>query len=80
MLTAVCSVFEYTYLLFWNTFWTIAPAIALGIFDRIADDDVLFGIPELYRYGREGRWYTMKKFARYMFQGVYQVCVIVVCN
>ncbi|GAW03664.1 phospholipid-translocating P-type ATPase [Lentinula edodes] len=28
--------FEYTYLLFWNSFWTIAPVIAIGIFDRIA--------------------------------------------
>ena len=29
------SVLEYTYLLFWNSFWTIAPVIAIGIFDRI---------------------------------------------
>jgi len=29
------SAFEYTYLLFWNSFWTIAPVIAIGIFDRI---------------------------------------------
>ncbi|KAG8689121.1 hypothetical protein FRC08_011082, partial [Ceratobasidium sp. 394] len=27
-------VFEYTYLLFWNVFWSIAPVIAIGIFDR----------------------------------------------
>jgi phospholipid-translocating ATPase len=26
---------DYTYLLFWNSFWTIAPVIALGLFDRI---------------------------------------------
>ena len=30
-----CSVFEYTYVLFWNTFWTIAPVIGIGLFDRI---------------------------------------------
>ena len=29
------SVFEYTYLLWWNSFWTIAPVIAIGLFDRI---------------------------------------------
>jgi magnesium-transporting ATPase (P-type) len=38
------SVFEYTYLLWWNSFWTIAPVIAIGIFDRIvgtsSDSDV----------------------------------------
>jgi phospholipid-translocating ATPase len=30
------SVFEYTYLLFWNSFWTLCPVIAIGLFDRIA--------------------------------------------
>ena len=29
------SVFEYTYVLFWNIFWTIAPVIGIGLFDRI---------------------------------------------
>lgn len=32
----MCSVFEYTYLLWWNSFFTIAPVIAIGIFDRHA--------------------------------------------
>ena len=31
----VYSVFEYTYLLFWNVFWSLAPVIAIGIFDRV---------------------------------------------
>lgn len=30
----LCSAFEYTYLIFWNSFWTIAPVIAIGLFDR----------------------------------------------
>ena len=34
-LTWRVSVFEYTFLLWWNSFWTIAPAIAIGLFDRI---------------------------------------------
>jgi phospholipid-translocating ATPase len=28
-------VFDYTYLLFWNSFWTLCPVIAIGVFDRI---------------------------------------------
>ena len=32
----VFSVFEYTYLLFWNVFWSLCPVIAIGLFDRIA--------------------------------------------
>jgi len=35
VLTPVVSAFEYTFILWWNSFWTIAPAIAIGLFDRI---------------------------------------------
>jgi len=35
VLTSAVSVFEYTYILWWNSFWTIAPVIAIGLFDRI---------------------------------------------
>jgi phospholipid-translocating ATPase len=87
------SVLEYTYLLFWNSFWTVAPVIGIGLFDRIvgkpgyspnylihisdncvSDSDVLMNIPELYHYGREGKWFGIRLFAVYMLDGVYQVC------
>ncbi|KAG6872613.1 hypothetical protein C0995_008358 [Termitomyces sp. Mi166 len=63
-------VFEYTYLLFWNSFWTIAPVIAIGLFDRIVDAHVLMDLPELYRYGREGRWFGLKWFSTMVFSAV----------
>ncbi|KAH7343680.1 hypothetical protein B0J17DRAFT_643413 [Rhizoctonia solani] len=69
-------VFEYTYLLFWNVFWSIAPVIAIGIFDRNIDSDILVVLPELYRYGREGRWFGFRVFALYMLDGIYQSAVI----
>ncbi|THH16144.1 hypothetical protein EW146_g4435 [Bondarzewia mesenterica] len=68
--------FEYTYLLFWNSFWTLCPVIAVGIFDRIVDDHVLMALPELYRYGREGKWFGMKLFSAYMIDGIVQSAVI----
>lgn len=85
------SVFEYTYLLWWNSFWTLCPVIAIGLFDRIVgaytaaqvtrdartyrhiDDHVLMALPELYRYGREGKWFGVKLFSVFMFEGVFQV-------
>jgi len=69
-------VFEYTYLLFWNVFWTLCPVIAIGLFDRFIDADILMAIPELYRYGREGTWYGMKRFSAYMFDGIFQSAII----
>ncbi|CAE6457915.1 unnamed protein product, partial [Rhizoctonia solani] len=69
-------VFEYTYLLFWNVFWSIAPVIAIGIFDRNIDSDILVILPELYRYGREGKWFGVRVFAIYMLDGIYQSAII----
>ncbi|KAF9556000.1 phospholipid-translocating ATPase [Agrocybe pediades] len=69
-------VFEYTYLLFWNSFWTIAPVIGIGLFDRFADSHVLMTVPELYWYGREGKWFGMGQFIVYMFDGVVQSAII----
>lgn len=37
------SVFEYTYLLFWNIFWTLLPVIALGLFDRDIGQSQVYG-------------------------------------
>lgn len=64
--------FNYTYLLFWNSFWTIAPVLGIGLFDRIVDADILMAFPELYRYGRERTWFTLKSFCGYMLDGVIQ--------
>jgi len=33
-------------------------------------------VPELYRYGREGRWFGMKSFFIYMTHGIFQVSAI----
>ncbi len=75
-LTFLPSVFEYTYLLFWNSFWTIAPVIGIGLFDRFADDHVLMAVPELYYFGREGRWFGITQFIVYMFDGLMQSAII----
>ncbi|CCL98771.1 uncharacterized protein FIBRA_00776 [Fibroporia radiculosa] len=69
-------VFEYTYLLWWNTFFTIAPVIAIGLFDRHVDDHVLMALPELYRHSRKGEYYGTKLFFIYMMDGVVQSALI----
>ncbi|KAH9900868.1 phospholipid-translocating P-type ATPase [Cubamyces lactineus] len=69
-------VFDYTYILFWNTFWTIAPVIGIGLFDRIVDDHVLMAMPELYRHSRNHEYFGTRLFLIYIFEAVCQSVVI----
>ncbi|KAE8213447.1 hypothetical protein CF327_g3031 [Tilletia walkeri] len=66
---------DYIYLLLWNAFWTVAAVIGVGIFDRDISDRVLMEVPELYRRGREGKYFGMWPFFIYMLDGVYQSAV-----
>ena len=49
------SVFDYIYILFWNSIWTIAPVIGIGVFDRILG--MLFQAPRrvVSSYNLRGR-------------------------
>jgi len=69
-------VFDYNYILFWNSLWTVAPVIGIGLFDRFLDAHVLMAVPELYRYGREGYWFNQTSFVLYMFDGLLQSAII----
>ncbi|KAI0766330.1 phospholipid-translocating P-type ATPase [Trametes elegans] len=69
-------VFDYTYILFWNTFWTIAPVIGIGLFDRIVDDHVLMALPELYAHSRRHEYFGTKLFIIYMLDGIVQSALI----
>ena len=69
-------VFSYTYLLFWNVFWTLCPVIAIGLFDRNMDADTLMALPELYRFGRQQKYFGLWKFVYYVMEGWYQSAVV----
>ncbi|TFK63346.1 phospholipid-translocating P-type ATPase [Pluteus cervinus] len=69
-------VFEYTYILLWNTVFTVAPVVGIGLFDRFAESHVLMDYPQLYRYGRENTWFGLRSFALYMFDGIAQSALI----
>lgn len=69
------TVYEYTLLLFWNVFWTLLPVLAMGIFDRTMDQNVIMQVPEVYRYGIENRWFGLRRFCIYMIDGIYASAV-----
>src|SRR5688572_7731244 len=54
-------IFEYTYLLFWNLFFTCIAVLAIGIFDRDVPDKVAIEVPELYQMGIRREAYSMIK-------------------
>nr|GAT54067.1 phospholipid-translocating ATPase [Mycena chlorophos] len=68
--------FAYVYVLFWNSLWTILPVVAIGVFDRFLDSEALMAVPELYRAGREARWFNLRLFFIYVIDGVYQSVII----
>ncbi|KAA1069823.1 hypothetical protein PGT21_033797 [Puccinia graminis f. sp. tritici] len=72
--------YEYTYLLFYNVFWTLLPVIGIGVFDQDIAEKVLMAVPELYSTGREGNQFGLRRFAMYMLQGIYQgsVCFFLI--
>ncbi|KAG6835961.1 hypothetical protein H0H93_012827 [Arthromyces matolae] len=69
-------VFDYVYILFWNSIFTIAPVIGVGVFDRILDYQILMDVPELYHFGRSGSWFSLRSFFVYFTDGVYQSLII----
>src|SRR6185436_1722224 len=66
------TIFEFTYILFCNVFFTSTPVFAIGIFDRDVPDKVAAQVPELYRWGMEERSFTLARFIMYMLDSVYQ--------
>ncbi|KAJ7129762.1 phospholipid-translocating ATPase [Mycena epipterygia] len=68
--------FAYVYVLFWNSLFTLLPVVAIGVFDRFLDSDVLMAVPELYHFGREGYWFNLRSFTIYMIDGAYQSVII----
>ncbi|KAI8447975.1 putative aminophspholipid translocase, partial [Phakopsora pachyrhizi] len=70
------TLYEYTYLLFYNVFWSLLPVIGIGIFEQDVRERVLSRVPELYSIGRQSKLFTLWKFALYMFEGIYQGFII----
>ncbi|KAJ2928030.1 hypothetical protein H1R20_g9061, partial [Candolleomyces eurysporus] len=69
-------VYDYVFVLFWNSIFTVAPVVGVGVFDRIMDYHILMDVPELYRYGREKYWFSFRSFFIYMLDALLQSVAI----
>ncbi|KAK9443109.1 phospholipid-translocating P-type ATPase domain-containing protein [Metarhizium brunneum] len=68
--------FDYTYILMFNLFFTSVPVAIMGVLDQDVSDKVSLAVPELYRRGIERLEWTQKKFWLYMVDGVYQSVMV----
>ncbi|KAL2169961.1 hypothetical protein VTG60DRAFT_5431 [Thermothelomyces hinnuleus] len=68
----ISYLFEYTYILMFNLFFTSVPVILMGVLDQDVSDTVSLAVPQLYRRGIERKEWTQTKFWAYMIDGVYQ--------
>ncbi|ORZ41397.1 hypothetical protein BCR44DRAFT_1492316 [Catenaria anguillulae PL171] len=67
--------YEFTYMLFYNLFFTNWPVMVLGIFDQDVPESMAAQVPKLYQSGIKQTLYTKSRFWLYMFDGVYQSLV-----
>ncbi|CCE27051.1 related to ATPase II [Claviceps purpurea 20.1] len=68
--------FDYTYILMFNLFFTSVPVAIMGVLDQDVSDAVSLAVPELYRRGIERLEWTQRKFWLYMIDGVYQSVMV----
>ena len=58
----ISYIFEYTYILMFNLFFTSVPVILMGVLDQDVSDTVSLAVPQLYRRGIERKEWTQTKF------------------
>lgn len=73
-------IFDFSYMLFYNTIFTLLPIIILGIFDQNVEQNIITAFPQVY--GSEGIkqiYYTHRRFFIYLFESFYHslVCYFV---
>ncbi|KAG8835462.1 hypothetical protein FRC17_003029 [Serendipita sp. 399] len=68
--------YEYTFILGYNLFFTALPVIVLGAFDQDINAKASLAFPQLYARGIKGLEYTRTKFWMYMFDGFYQSVIV----
>ncbi len=70
----VSYIFEYTYILLFNLFFTSVPVILMGVLDQDVSDTVSLEVPQLYRRGIERKEWTQTKFWS-VFPGARSFCL-----
>ncbi|KNE54958.1 phospholipid-translocating P-type ATPase, flippase [Allomyces macrogynus ATCC 38327] len=70
------TVYETWILTGFNVFFTSIPPLALGIFDKVIDEDMLESTPSLYTVHQSGRKFNVKVFAMWLVNALYHSTAI----
>ena len=65
-------IYDYSYTLFYNVFFTSLPVLIVGMFDQDISAHSAIKYPELYRSGINRSSFTYTRFSLFMFEGLYQ--------
>ncbi|KFA79287.1 hypothetical protein S40288_03434 [Stachybotrys chartarum IBT 40288] len=68
--------FEYTYVLMYNLFFTSLPVGIMGVLDQDVSDKVSLAVPQLYQRGILRKEWTARKFWLYMLDSFYQSIMV----
>jgi uncharacterized membrane protein len=66
------TVYEFTYMLFYNLLFSSLPVMVMGVFDQDVDANISMLLPSMYTPGINRYWFSLKRFTYYMVEGVYQ--------
>lgn len=58
----ITYIFDYSYIIMFNLFFTSIPVILMGVLDQDVSDSVSLAVPQLYRRGIERMEWTQRKF------------------
>ncbi|KUI74548.1 Phospholipid-transporting ATPase DNF1 [Cytospora mali] len=72
----ITYIFDYSYIIMFNLFFTSIPVILMGVLDQDVSDSVSLAVPQLYRRGIERLEWTQRKFWLYMLDGTYQSVMV----
>ncbi|KAI9143285.1 hypothetical protein BKA69DRAFT_1063329 [Paraphysoderma sedebokerense] len=64
--------FEYSYVNYYNLFFTVIPNLFLGIFDQDLPAQYSFRYPQLYQVGPSQKLYNTRRFFLYLLDAFYQ--------
>lgn len=69
----IAYIYEYTYIIMFNLFFTSVPVILMGVLDQDVSDTVSLAVPQLYQRGIERLEWTQTKFWLVMSSAVFLV-------